>query len=202
MPKATDHSKLPAPSPSSTASTALTVLTDGMRNAVANCDPTEEPRALPIMQEVPPGHFMFQIERDCHEPHLHDGEWVVVDSNDRSITFGELYFVMQSNGPHLWQINRFKHKLSSQSAEDRPVAMLSPLNKMRWLPDGTIDTTGPLFLSDGPIYIDCLERDILGRVVGLIDPRERFDRRQREAIHARVERDRAQEARRKRNIGS
>jgi len=52
----------------------------------------------------------------------------------------------------------------------------------------------PFNLSDGPIAVADIEQDILGRVVAIIDPGRRHERKCREAIHARVERDRAAKA--------
>src|SRR6185437_12662637 len=52
---------------------------------------------------------------------------------------------------------------------DGPTVMLSPLNKPRRLPDGGLDWSGPLHMSDGPIRLDKLLPRILGRVIGILD---------------------------------
>jgi hypothetical protein len=47
--------------------------------------------------------------------------------------------------------------------------MMHPLNRPHLLSNGEIDWSGPLHMSDGPIYLDALARMILGRVVGILD---------------------------------
>jgi hypothetical protein len=54
---------------------------------------------------------------------------------------------------------------------------MHPLNKPRFLADGQPDWSGPRHMSDGPMYQQYFERDLLGRVVGLfIGPRARSER--------------------------
>jgi hypothetical protein len=53
--------------------------------------------------------------------------------------------------------------------EDRPCAWLHPLNLPWQRPDGGLDITGPLHVSDGPIYLDALRELVIGRVVGLME---------------------------------
>jgi hypothetical protein len=158
------------------------------RNPLRLPSPTPEPqpeiRALPILDEVPSGYCLFHIDNARHEPHLHDGEWAVVDATDRTVVFGELYLILQSVGPVLHQVTRFGRPESIIGYDGRPVAMLSPLNQPRMMPNGRVDPSGPLFLSDGPIYVDDLLPDVLGRVVGIANPSERFDRQLREAMAA------------------
>lgn len=185
------------------ASKAVAELAGQMTAAVANLPAVmdeSEPRAFPIMDEVPPGHALFRVDDETHEPHLHDGEWVVVDTNDREIVWGELYLVLQSSGPILWQIIREKRPDSVHPypwSGGPPFAWMSPLSKPSFLPNGDIDIRGPIHLSDGPISASTLQRDILGHVVGILDPRERFDRQQREICLKRAEWERSAAARRK-----
>jgi hypothetical protein len=171
-------------------STDIALIAQGMRDAIATADPSEEPRALPIYDDAPSGHTLFRVEDGRHEPHLHDGEWVVVDTTAREIVWGELYLVLQSRGPILWQINRFKAEPHGRVGDGsgRACAMLSPLNKPRLLPDGSLDTRHSVHLSDGPICVDYLEGNLLGRVVGIIDPQDRMERKHRAAMLRKAER--------------
>lgn len=102
----------------------------------------------------------------------------VVDTraSGRRIVWGELYFVLQSNGPVLWQVNRCTHGVSE------PCALLDPLNIYRGsFADLPADATRIVHFSDGPLQIHHLRQNLLGRVVGLFDPRERADRQQEAA---------------------
>ena len=146
-------------------------------------------RAFPAFEEVPPGHAVFRVGDDRHLPFLRAAEWVVIDTHDRTAAFGELFVILQSNGPILWQIVRWTS--GKMTGDDRPMAMLCPL--AHEAPDrrGAGRVPMPFNLSDGPIAVADIERDILGRVVAIIDPDRRHERKWREAIHARVERDRA-----------
>ena len=95
-------------------------------------------------------------------------EWVVVDTAAREIAFGELHLVLQSDGPSVWQINRWRPGPGIIVAGDvaAECAWLSPL-----------DRSG-LNLSHGPIGVAELLPDLLGRIVGIfIDPALRSLRR-------------------------
>lgn len=178
MSNADRKSNIPPESPNST-TRAITRLTDLMALAqlspqLADLGNETTVRALPIFDDVPPGCMIYQERLEQHEPHIHAGEFVVIDTNLREIVFGELYLVLQSNGPYLWQVRR------SRSLPD--CAILAPLNGPRVLPDGSTDMSGPLFCGDGPIKLECLNRNLLGRVIGLINPRERADRQRTEAF--------------------
>ena len=178
------------------ASKAVAELVGQIAAAVANLPAVmeeSEPRAFPIMNEVPSGHALFRVADDRHEPHLHGGEWIVVDTTDRGIVFGEVYLVLQSSGPILWQVSPH---INGKCGYIRggPCAWLRPLNKPRWLPNGDLDFSGPVHMSDGPIYVRYLEKELLGRVVGLfIGPRAFADR-----IREAAERERDKEEARKR----
>lgn len=178
MSNADRKSNIPPESPSST-TRAIAKLTDAMALAklspqLADLGNEATGRALPIFDDVPLGCMIYQERLEQHEPHIHAGEFVVVDTNIREIVFGELYLVLQSNGPYLWQARR------SRIFTD--CAILAPLNGPRVLPDGSTDMSRPLFLGDGPIKLECLKRNLLGRVVGLINPRERADRQRTQAF--------------------
>jgi hypothetical protein len=117
---------------------------------------------------MPSGHTTVYIDDDRHWPHVKPGETVLVDTTDREIIFGELYLVRQSRGPRLWQITRTPDVYRAP-AESRATAFMRPLNNPvpRFLKDGRLDPSCPIHLSDGPIYLDALEEQIIGRVVGL-----------------------------------
>ena len=79
--------------------------------------------------------------------------------------FGELYLIAQSRGPVLSQIGA-DYRLEGR---EQPCAWLHPLNLPWRHPDGRLDITGPLHVSDGPIYLDALRELVIGRVSGLME---------------------------------
>jgi len=162
-------------------STAVAALKANLR-AMPLSDKPEVPRALPIYNDVPPGHSLFQIDDSARfEPHFHEREWVVIDTTakGRRIIWGEVYLKLQSNGPVLWQVNRFKGTVEGSK---EPHAYLDPLNVFRGsLSDLRGDCSKIVHLSDGPLSLSNLRKTLLGRVVGLFDPREFADRLREEA---------------------
>jgi hypothetical protein len=135
--------------------------------ALPACTPTDEPRAYLVRDEMPPGHTTHYVDDDRHWPHLKPGETALVDTSDRTIIWGELYLLRQFCGPMIWQICKEPHP-ERVASNGRPTAWMRPLNnppprldaKGRWNPTGC-------HMSDGPIYLDALQEQIIGRVVGL-----------------------------------
>src|SRR5262249_23390243 len=76
-------------------------------------------------------------------------------------------------GPHIWQVCQPKGIWAKGKplggGRARPTAMLRPLNGPKLLPDGQLDWSGAVHMSDGPIYLDALATLILGRVVGVLE---------------------------------
>ena len=126
-----------------------------------------EPRAFLTTRDMPPGHTVHYVDDDRHWPHLKPGETALVDTTDRKIAWGELYLVRQRHGPIIWQITPDPWA-SRRPNPDVPSAWMRPLNNPppRRDKNGLWDITGCHF-SDGPIYLDALEEQIIGRVVGL-----------------------------------
>lgn len=128
--------------------------------------PEYGPRALETLPEVPAGCFTVNIDGTRHHPHLRHGEIAVIDATQREIEWGELYAIRQSNGPCIWQVCRTPKLYGGGK---RPTAMMHPLNRPHMLSNGELDWSGPVHMSDGPIYLDALARLILGRVIGILD---------------------------------
>jgi hypothetical protein len=121
-------------------------------------------RAFDIFDHVPANHRLHLMPDTRLEPHIHEGEFAVIDLTDREIIFGECYSVMQSKGPVIWQILVPPPFYGPQG--ERPAGYLAPLNH----PTADLNPSrsyGHLHLSDGPRYLDILEREIVGRVVGI-----------------------------------
>jgi hypothetical protein len=115
------------------------------------------------------GHTAFYNTDARHWPHIKPGEYVLIDTTDRDIIYGELYLIRQSRGPIIWQICRTPEFYTRHAIGPvRPTAFMRPLNNPppRKLPNGTWEIAGCHF-SDGPIYLDALQEQIIGRVVAL-----------------------------------
>jgi hypothetical protein len=115
---------------------------------------------------MPVGHTTVYIDDDRHSPHLKPGESALVDTTDREIVFGEVYLIRQSRGAVIWQISK-PSDFWFDATHSPDIAMLTPLNTPRRLPNGRPDLTGPLHLSDGPIDLSYLATKVIGRVVGV-----------------------------------
>src|SRR5665213_3330335 len=63
----------------------------GIAGLPALRDSDKEARALPIVEAVEPGHMLWHVLDDRHAPHLKEGDWAVIDTTDRKITWGELH---------------------------------------------------------------------------------------------------------------
>ena len=50
-------------------------------------------RALEVFDQVPAGCVLHLQDDGAHEPHVHAGEWAVVDHTDVDVTPGELYLI-------------------------------------------------------------------------------------------------------------
>lgn len=127
-------------------------------------------KAIEIMSSIPTGCVTHQLNREggMHEPHLHIGETVVINPNDRTIINGELYLVQQTDGPIVWQlVRRDDYKWDGEGA----LYSLAPINRPgsfeeleEWMARGRAIYTG-----DGPVDEGYLAGKIVGRVVGVFD---------------------------------
>jgi hypothetical protein len=119
-----------------------------------------ECRAFQIFTHVPAGCGLWRIdEGHSHQPHLCDGEWSLVDFNNREIEVGEVVLSLLNNGAHIGQIALNKVGRVNCPHGEHHHYWLSPLNRRG------------LHLSDGRYCGFHLKAMILGRVIGLIDPR-------------------------------
>jgi hypothetical protein len=127
---------------------------------------TPEPiRAFEIIDNVKPGHTLFQQDDDYHHPHLRAGEFAVVDLSDREFQNGELYLVEwneQSRG--LYQVTQ--RALGGSNQGDG--IWFGPLCKMKTLPDGSLDRNQTWHMSEGPLEPKHLPKYLRGRVVGVL----------------------------------
>lgn len=122
--------------------------------------------AFPMLKTVPLGCTVWLVNRREHEPVLKPGEWAVIDTTDRKIEFGELYLVRQYSGPIVWHI--CQDGLARPDG-GLPCAMLRPVAG-RYRTNEEVDIalcTGRVYVSDGPIPLEYLQEQIIGRVIGV-----------------------------------
>ena len=138
-------------------------------------------RAIRIFDCVPTGAQLVMMDSDRHFPHLRAGEWAVVDTTDQAIVFDELYCVQQSNGRTIWCVVDDPHPEWRKEPEV-PCAWLRPMTQQDVQAeldraDAEARHTGStptlnLYMSDGPIYLDYLQEQIIGRVIGVYQQEE------------------------------
>lgn len=131
---------------------------------------TDMAPGLRILDHMPKGCILYVMPTDKHAPLIRTGDFVVVDPADVTIQWGELFLVLQSRGPVLWQIvPENEERAQRRSEPDRICAWLRPLQA----PDLA---HGRIFMADGPILVEYLQGQIVGRAIGVFrsafeDPR-------------------------------
>ena len=138
-----------------------------MGNEIAPLPPL---RAFQIFSEIPVGCTVHKEPETRHEPHIHAGEMVVIDANDRSIELGELYLIAMSDGPNIWQVAKIPEKWLILNPHLADCGYLRPLHSATYLPNGEIDWRRPVHMADGPIRLKRLQEYVVGRVIGLYAP--------------------------------
>ncbi|MEJ0068304.1 MAG: hypothetical protein WDO24_05755 [Pseudomonadota bacterium] len=122
-----------------------------------------ELRALEIFSNVPDGCRLHLMSDDRHDPHLREGEWAVVDPSDRDLVSGELYQIQWKSGTERLAImqvtRRLRHGVDG--------IWLTPLRKPVFLPNGDLDWSKPIHMSDGPLKPEFLPEYLRGRVIGI-----------------------------------
>jgi hypothetical protein len=56
-------------------------------------------RSFIVYDDVPPRMTAFPITDDLNEPHLHTGDWVIVDPSDTEPSHGEIFIVEWKTAP-------------------------------------------------------------------------------------------------------
>lgn len=150
-------------------------ITDAIINLPATIDGGTETQVFQIFDRVPDGCGLWPVTGNEHAPHLREGEWVLVDFNAREIELGEVYLTLGYTGPRLGQVNLITKGKVHCGFKERRHFMLVPLNRP------ALDETGkplpgqPLYGADGPYCEFHLRAVILGRVIGLIEPKAAAD---------------------------
>lgn len=132
-------------------------------------------QAFPIFESLPPGCTIWPVQGTRHEPHLHEGEWAVVDCNDRTISHGEVYLLRQGRGATIWQVcNETEAQRQSRCDPSGRCVWLKPLDNPRSAEDAMrrVMAGRRVHMSDGPAQADWIASLIIGRVVGMYEPEQ------------------------------
>lgn len=124
-------------------------------------------RALELMRSAPSGCALHPVTDDDTEPHLHCGEFAVVDLADREPVVGELYvfeqddhLAPQGRRRRLVQVCRFG---SAVLADGTPALFVGPCARNKRLPG-----YGAIRMVDGAFDAAGLRSQLVGRVVGVL----------------------------------
>lgn len=129
-------------------------------------------RALEMFDHVPPGHILHLQRSDMHAPHLRAGELAVVDATDRAIAWGELFLITQNTRRIIWQIMPETDAQRARRADpDDACVWFRPLDNPLSAEDihERARSGRRIYCSDGPYPVRLLEREIIGRVVGIFE---------------------------------
>jgi hypothetical protein len=134
-------------------------------------------RSYIIYDILPVACIAVEIEDDGCEPHVREGEFVVVDTEDRDPIHGELFLMQWESG------RRAVVELSLRDGYAGPVWWVHSHNHPEtreqwtaWITDGRTGgyADGP-YAADGE-QADYFHRKLLGRVVGILEPDFRLGR--------------------------
>jgi hypothetical protein len=122
---------------------------------------------LEVMQSAPPGCFLQAVTSGDTEPHLHCGEFAIVDTADREPIIGELY-VIEHNSPlsssgkrrRIVQVGRFA---GSTLQDGSPALFVGSYARDQHIPG-----IGAVRMIDGAFSADDLRSQLIGRVIGVL----------------------------------
>jgi hypothetical protein len=132
--------------------------------------PETEFRALTPFESLPPNHRTFMVDDDGSEPHLHRGEYAVVDTSDQEPAHGELYLIKSrspvSDVSYIKQITSSQCNITGPGAADSQVWWICDLRGFRETNERIHGVRLMAGLSDGPYETESLKSVVIGRVVG------------------------------------
>jgi hypothetical protein len=141
----------------------------------------QEHNALVVYSTLPKGCISFPVTDEYSMPFIQPGEWVVVDTTDRTARVGDIFVIQWDSGSRnicqarhsapMWQRGRetpswhvgsmktssreaFEEWLKEADAERRNGAI--PVWQGAW--------------TEGPLELDHLESKLVGAVIGLFQP--------------------------------
>lgn len=129
--------------------------------------PTANPpiRALEVFARPPFNCILHHVRDTLHEPHIHDGEWAVIDPKDRRAQSGELFLIEWLNAREPDNRAVMQAKLRHYNGVMHDDGQMGP--GWRWTIT-ILNKRAPVLLSTGPFgSVADLESMIVGRVIGV-----------------------------------
>ncbi|MFK8251759.1 hypothetical protein [Ancylobacter terrae] len=133
-------------------------------------DHQPELRLLEEMPRIPPGCMTFLVQDEAFEPHLHRGEFAVVDLADHRPAPDEM-FLIGYRSP-LLATDLAVRLCVARRSRHRPDARPSWW-AVHQMPDSRRDVPS---CSEGPLSADGLASMLIGRVIGVFVPKIGADR--------------------------
>ena len=125
----------------------------------------QEPyRALQVLDAVPAGHTAIYVGNDRFDPHLAEGEFAVVDTDDKSHERGELYAYQLSTPLTATGWRTIIVQICRGITDDADHVWF----RFEWKRPGVMK------LIEGPLGADGWRKRCVGRVVGVLVPDEVF----------------------------
>ena len=130
-----------------------------------------QPRlALPVLGVIPAGCFGYVLDDDHSEPVLHEGEFAVIDTNDREPENGALFLIEWNSGER--EIVETYTRLISKAGIERPAWWTGQYSRPRTREElDRAIRSGRATTVDGPYAkTEFLAEKLIGKVVGVLAP--------------------------------
>lgn len=121
---------------------------------------------LEVMQSVPPGCIAHPVPDEDTAPHLHCGEFAVIDTRDRDPIIGEIYVIERNATPTGAVPGKRRRIVEVCVFGDATFALalfVGPLRKNQYIPEH-----GATRMLDGGYTAEGLRSRLVGRVVGVL----------------------------------
>lgn len=120
--------------------------------------------ALPVYDKVPEGCFAVEIEDDCNDPYLRQGEFAIVNPDNCDAVHGELYYITMGCRAGVMQM--IWHGMAGVEYGN-----FMPMNRPESLEELAVwmATGRPLYSYDGQIKPQFVRKRILGHVIGFME---------------------------------
>lgn len=126
--------------------------------------PAQQPGLRPfiIYDRLPAGHAAYVVPDNRQLPHLRAGEWVIVDTSDRTPTHGDLFVIQWQTGGGPMIVE------AGWNAKYGYWMVGSRCNRFN-RGTGNLPVSEGMISGDFPYRTDQLEDRFLGRIVGILE---------------------------------
>ena len=125
--------------------------------------------ALTVSGSVPPGCMGYLIDDDDSEPVLRDGEFAIIDVNDREPVTGQLFLIEWDRGDRAL-VETFLRPNQKKDGTEVLRWWVGAYNRPRSREQLDEALAGRRTISciDGPYKPGCLEAKLIGKVIGVL----------------------------------